>query len=235
MASRKDERKDQRNSEQEASAEEAKKEVDQIATLAESKKAREEATTIAKKLEAVVNKKEEEQPQYTKTTVELSQQEIRQAITKALDEAKDNTKKAVDQAKREIPRYTQIVNDYQEQTIQAAREIADNYIDSQKEIINSFQKSAWIPYIENTYGMQYWTTTFLSPRRMTEIYANVVSSFTDNMVAATRLANNMIFANMETFTNTMLHAKNSLEDLSKVSVNAAKIFEQTSRGNIRNP
>ena len=234
MASRKDERKDQRDNEQEASAEEAKKEVDQIATLAESKKAREEATTIAKKLEAVVNKEEGEQPQYTKTTVELSQQEIRQAITKALDEAKDNTKRAVDQAKREIPRYTQIVNDYQEQTIQAAREIADNYIDSQKEIINSFQKSAWVPYIENTYGMQYWTT-FLSPRRMTEIYANVVSSFADNMVAATRLANNMIFANMETFTNTMLHAKNSLEDLSKVSVNAAKIFEQTSRGNIRSP
>jgi hypothetical protein len=234
MASRKDERKDQRNNEQEASAQEAKKEVDQIATLAESKKAREEATTIAKKLEAVVNK-EEEQPQYTKTTVELSEQEIKQAITKALDEAKDNTKRAVDQAKKEIPRYTQIVNDYQEQTIQAAREIADNYIDSQKEIINSFQKSAWVPYIENTYGMQYWTTTFLSPRRMTEIYANVVSSFADNMVAATRLANNMMFANMETFTNTMLHAKNSLEDLSKVSVNAAKIFEQTSRGNIRTP
>jgi hypothetical protein len=169
------------------------------------------------------------------TSPPVSQQEIRQAITKALDEAKDNTKRAVDQAKREIPRYTQIVNDYQEQTIQAAREIADNYIDSQKEIINSFQKSAWVPYIENTYGMQYWTTTFLSPRRMTEIYANVVSSFADNMVAATRLANNMMFANMETFTNTMLHAKNSLEDLSKVSVNAAKIFEQTSRGNIRTP
>jgi hypothetical protein len=168
-------------------------------------------------------------------TSPLSQQEIRQAITKALDEAKDNTKRAVDQAKKEIPRYTQIVNDYQEQTIQAAREIADNYIDSQKEIINSFQKSAWVPYIENTYGMQYWTTTFLSPRRMTEIYTNVVSSFADNMVAATRLANNMIFANMETFTNTMLHAKNSLEDLSKVSVNAAKIFEQTSRRNIRTP
>ena len=228
MASRKDERKDQRNSEQEASAEEAKKEVDQIATLAESKKAREEATTIAKKLESVVNKKEEEQPQYTKTTVELSQQEIRQAITKALDEAKDNTKRAVDQAKREIPRYTQIVNDYQEQTIQAAREIADNYIDSQKEIINSFQKSAWVPYIENTYGMQYWTT-FLSPRRMTEIYANVVSSFADNMVAATRLANNMIFANMETVRTMTQQAKDNAKDLSRIGINTAKTFEHASR------
>ena len=162
-------------------------------------------------------------------TSPLSQQEIRQAITKALDEAKDNTKRAVDQAKREIPRYTQIVNDYQEQTIQAAREIADNYIDSQKEIINSFQKSAWVPYIENTYGMQYWTTTFLSPRRMTEIYANVVSSFTDNMVAATRLANNMIFANMETVRTITQQAKDNAKDLSRISVNTAKTFEHASR------
>ena len=40
---------------------------------------------------------------------------------------------------KDIPRYTQIVNDYQEQTIQASREIADNYLESQKEIINSLQ------------------------------------------------------------------------------------------------
>jgi hypothetical protein len=68
---------------------------------------------------------------------------------------------------------------------------------------------------------------------MTEIYANMVSSFADNMVSATRLANNMIFANMETFTNAMLYTKNSLEDMSKVGVNATKIFEQISKDNIR--
>jgi hypothetical protein len=163
------------------------------------------------------------------TPPSISQQEIRQAITKALDEAKDNTKRAVDQAKREIPRYTQIVNDYQEQTIQAAREMADNYIDTQKEIINSFQKSAWLPYIENTYGMHYWTTTFLSPRRMTEIYANVVSSFADNMVAATRLANNMIFANMETFRTITQQAKDNAKELSRVGVTTAKTFEHSLR------
>ena len=163
------------------------------------------------------------------TSPPISQQEIRQAITKALDEAKDNTKRAVDQAKREIPHYTQIANDYQEQAIQAVREMVDNYIDTQKEIINSFQKSAWLPYIENTYGMHYWTTTFLSPRRMTEIYANMVSSFADNIVSATRLANNMIFANMETFRTITQQAKDNAKDLSRISVNTAKTFEHASR------
>ena len=42
--------------------------------------------------------------------------------------------------------YTQAVNDYQEQTIQATIGIADNYVDSQKQIINSFQ-SALTPYV----------------------------------------------------------------------------------------
>ncbi|HYY66590.1 MAG TPA: hypothetical protein VE622_05635, partial [Nitrososphaeraceae archaeon] len=91
-----------------------------------------------------------------------------------------------------------------------------------------FQKSAWVPYIENTYGMQYWTT-FLSPRRMTEIYANVVSSFADNMVAATRLANNMMFANMETVRTITQQAKDNAKDLSRISVNTAKTFEHASR------
>ena len=53
---------------------------------------------------------------------------------------------------REIPRYTQAVNDYQDQTIQATREITDNYIESQKQIINSLQ-SAGVPFAENTYGV----------------------------------------------------------------------------------
>ena len=63
----------------------------------------------------------------------------------------------------QIPRYTQAVNDYQEQTIQATREIADNSIDSQKEIINSFQ-SALIPQLENA-NRVLWSN-WVSPRRL---------------------------------------------------------------------
>ena len=77
--------------------------------------------------------------------------------------------------------------------------------------------------------MHYWTTTFLSPRRMTEIYANMVSSFADNMVSATRLANNMIFANMETIKTITQQAKDNAKDMSRISVNTAKTFENVSR------
>jgi hypothetical protein len=72
------------------------------------------------------------------------QQEIREAIVDAFDEAKGNTERALKEAKREVPRYREAINNHQEKTLEAAKEIADNYIDSQKEIFNLFQQSAWM-------------------------------------------------------------------------------------------
>lgn len=154
------------------------------------------------------------------------QREQQQAVSRALDETKDNIRKSTDEARSQIPRYTQAVNDYQEQTIQATREIADTYVDSQKEIINSFQ-SAWIPQIENA-SRAFWSN-YLSPRTITETYARMVSSFADNTIAATRLVNNTIFANMEAFKTSMQNAKDNAKEFSRLGVNAAKTLEHTAR------
>jgi hypothetical protein len=56
----------------------------------------------------------------------LHQREQQQSINKALDEIKDNIRKTTDEARKDIPRYTHAVNEYQEETIQAARQMADN-------------------------------------------------------------------------------------------------------------
>ena len=154
------------------------------------------------------------------------QEEQRYAVNRALDETKDNIRKTTDEARRDIPRYTQAANEYQEQTIQAARELADNYLDSQKEIINSVQ-SAWIPHVENAYSTfwNYW----MSPRRMTEIYGRMVSSFADNTIATTRVANNAIFANMETTKTLMQNTRDNTKEWSRIGINAAKTIEHTLR------
>ena len=157
-------------------------------------------------------------------------EEQQHSINRALDETKDSIRRSIDEARSQIPHYTQSVNDYQEQTIQAAREIADNYIESQKEIINSFQ-SAWVPYAESMYERFY--ASYVSPRRMTEAYARMVSSFADNMNAATRVANNMLFANMDAFRILIQRARDNARELSRIGVNAAKTFEQTSRDTTR--
>jgi hypothetical protein len=166
----------------------------------------------------------EEYPENKEEEKEEQMQNI--TATRVLDEAKDNLRRCIDEARKEVPRYTQAVKDYQEQTIQAVREIADNYIESQKEIINSLQSTWWTPYVENIYGIY---SNWLTPRRMAEIYIKTVSSFGANIIAATRLANNMVFANMEAFKTTMKQARDNAKELSRIDVNAARSFEQTSK------
>ena len=142
------------------------------------------------------------------------------------DETRNNIRKATDEARKDIPRYTQAANEYQEQTIQTAREIADNYLESQKEIINSLQ-SVWVPALENAYGVfwNYW----MSPRRTTDAYARAVSSVTDNTVAAARIVNNTVFSNLDAFKTSVQNTRDNLKEVSRISVNAARAFEQTSR------
>ena len=152
---------------------------------------------------------------------QIQQEEQRYAVNRALDETKDNIRKTTDEARRDIPRYTQAVNEYHEQTIQAARDIADNYLESQKEIVNSVQLS-WIPHVENAYSTfwNYW----MSPRHFVDNYARVVSSFADNTIAATRLVNNAIFANLEGFKTTVQNTRDNAKEFSRIGVNAAKFF-----------
>jgi len=163
----------------------------------------------------------------TTTSEEVHQRiEQQQAINKALDETKNNIKKATDEARRDIPHYTQLVNEYQEETIQAARQIADNYLESQREIINSFQ-SALVPQIEaaNRAGLSNWT----SPRNVSEQHARLVSAFADNTIAVTKLVNSAMFANLDAFKRSVQNARDNVKEFSRIGVNSEKTFEEVSR------
>ena len=163
----------------------------------------------------------------TTTSKEVHQRiEQQQAINKALDETKNNVKKATDEARRDIPHYTQLVNEYQEETIQAARQIADNYLESQREIINSFQ-SALVPQIEaaNRAALSNWT----SPRNVSEQYARLVSAFADNTIAVTKLVNSAMFANLDAFKRSVQNARANVKEFSRIGVNSEKTFEEVSR------
>jgi hypothetical protein len=159
------------------------------------------------------------------------QQEQQHSVNRALDETKNNIRRATDEATKDIPHYTQAANEYQEQTIQTAREIADNFLESQKEIINSFQ-SAWVPAIERTYGVfwNYW----MSPRLTTDLYARTVSSIADNTIAAARFVNNTVFLNLDAFKTCVQNTRDNAKEFSRIGVNAAKTYEQTSRNTTTN-
>jgi hypothetical protein len=152
-------------------------------------------------------------------------QDFKESVNRSLDEAKDNIKKSIDESKNQIPRYNSIVNSYQEQSLQTAREISEEYIDSQKQVISSLQ-SAWKPYNENYNGM---ITSFASPDSIAKAYSRFVSNFADNAVSAIRLTNNIIFSNLDSWKSTLQQARDNSKHLSNLSVNTAKTFEQNSR------
>jgi len=151
-------------------------------------------------------------------------------INIALDETKSIVKKTTDEAVKEIPRFTKAVNEYQQENIQATKDIADNFLDSQKEVIHSMQ-SLWVPYIENVQNsyLSYW----VSPQRVTENYARAVSNITDSTIVATRLANNYIFASMDAWKNSIQHARDNAKEFSRLNANVANTFENAARDNLR--
>jgi len=157
-------------------------------------------------------------------------EEKREKINFALDETKSTVRKTTDEAVKEIPRFTKAVNEYQQETIQATKDIADSFLESQKEVINSMQ-SLWVPYIENVQNsyLSYWS----SPQRFTEIYARAVSNITDSTIAATRLANNELFASMDAWKNSMQHARDNAKEFSRLNANVANTFVNAARDNLR--
>jgi hypothetical protein len=142
--------------------------------------------------------------------------------------------------RRETPRYSQTVTDLQNETAEATREIADNFLDSQKEVINSMQ-SAWTPFAERTSsgssGNDYWIMGMIppwswigmSPRDMADVYARSISAMTDSVAAGTRMATNMMFAGIEASRATTNYARHNSKEIARITSNTARIFGQSTR------
>ncbi|MDP8906826.1 MAG: hypothetical protein M3M88_04835, partial [Thermoproteota archaeon] len=151
--------------------------------------------------------------------------DIQESINSSLDQTKDQINRSIDESRNQIPRYNDIVNSYQEQSLQTAQEISEQYIESQKAVISSL-RSVWRPYSESFNGM---ITSFASPDSMTKAYTKLVSNFADNAVSAIRLTNNMIFSNLDSWKSTLQQARDTSKNIFNLNENAARTFEQNSR------
>jgi hypothetical protein len=79
-----------------------------------------------------------------------------------------------------------------------------------------------------------WSNWTVSPRQVAENYGKIVSSFADNAVAATRVLNNTLFANLDSVNTSVQHTKENVKELSKIGANTVKTFQQVSSDNIHN-
>jgi lysine/ornithine N-monooxygenase len=106
-----------------------------------------------------------------------------------------------------------------------------DYIEAQKRVIDVYFNSAvWIPYVENNYRMY---RQWFSPKIPAEIYARTVSNIADNIAASTRITNNIVFGNIDSFGNAFERAQQNTRELSRINVNAAKVFQDTARETAR--
>jgi hypothetical protein len=151
--------------------------------------------------------------------------DFNESVNRSLDETKDNIKKSIDESRNQIPRINSIVNSYQEESLQTAKEISEEYIDSQKQVVNSLQ-SAWRPYNEAFNG---FVTNFFTPDAAVKAYTTFVSTVADNTVSAIRLSNNVIFSTLDAWKPALQQAKYISRHISNTGVNTARTFEQNSR------
>jgi len=151
--------------------------------------------------------------------------DFQESVNQSFDESKDNIKKSIDESRKQIPRINDSVNSYQEQSLQTAKEISEEYLDSQKEVVNSLQ-SAWRPYNEIYTGL---VTNFFSPDATVNAYTRFVSNVADNTVSTIRLSNNVIFSTLDAWKPLLQQAKDVSRHVSNTGVNAARVFEQNSR------
>ena len=146
-------------------------------------------------------------------------------VAQSLDEAKDSINRYMDESRNQIPRYANILNSYQEQSLQTAKEVSEEYIESQKAVINLLQ-SAWRPYSESFNGL---FASFASQDSMTKAYTKFVGNFADNAVSALRLTNCFVFSNLDSMKSTLQQAKDNSKNVSNLVANTAKTFEHNSR------
>ena len=135
------------------------------------------------------------------------------AINKTPDNTLNNVIRTTHEATREIPQYTQWIAEYQEQTIQAIKDIASGFIEAEKQVICSFQSQVDRNSGGNTKG-GVWD--LYNPQRIAENYAVMVNNFTSYLL---NTSNNALASNMRVYNTALEQTRNNLKACAKTNTN----------------
>ena len=152
----------------------------------------------------------------------LNQQQ--DVINKTLDTTLNNIKRTTDEATREIPKYTQRIAEYQEQTIQTIKDIASDFIEAEKEVINSFQSQQ----ADKKSGVNFTGLWDLyNPQRIVENNAVLVNNFTSYLLNTSNLINNALASNMRIYNTALEQTRDNLTDLVRTNTSYIKSVGQS--------
>ena len=140
----------------------------------------------------------------------LNQQQ--DAVNKTLDNTLHNIRRSTDEARREIPQYTQRITEYQEKTIQTVKDIASDFIEAQKQVVNSFQSQVDKSGVWDLYN----------PQRIAENNAVIVNNFTSYLLNTSNLINNALASNMRVYNTALEQTRDNLKTLTKTNTDYIK-------------
>jgi hypothetical protein len=167
--------------------------------------------------------KKEQEINSSPSQIQRDQQE---AINRTFEQTRHNVRKTVNEAKKDISAYSEQFTSLQERAIDTARDITEGYLESQRELFNSFNQEILAPYIENVVNRTPSFPGAYSPSRA-EVYGNTFANLVDNFVTATRLMNKTAFANAGLINASFQQASNNTREYSRIGVNAAKNAHET--------
>src|SRR5215211_1183739 len=165
----------------------------------------------------------------------LNQQQ--DAINKTLDNTLHNVKRSTDEARREIPQYTQRIAEYQEKTIQTIKDIASDVIESQKQVVGSFQSQQQQGDRNSSNGINFnglWN--LYNPQRIAENNAAMVNNFTSYLLNANNIINNALASNMRVYNTALEQTRDNVKAFTKTNTNYIKsvVVEQQESVNRHN-
>ncbi len=190
---------------------------EQDKAIEDTKKVAEQAKSVEDKLEAVETLQEVGQ--------QVTAQEFQVTLDQSLDETKKNIRRSINEAKAQVPQYANVVKSYEEQALESTGKMVEDFIETQKTVMNLFFNSA-TPYYENVNRMyNYW----FSQRVPAETYIRSVNNIAENLSASVRISNDILFGNIEAFGNAFERAQRHTKELSRINVDNAKTIANTAR------
>ncbi len=162
----------------------------------------------------------------------LNQQQ--DAINKTLDNTLHNVKRRTDEARREIPQYTQRIAEYQEQTIQTMKAIASDFIEAEKQVVDSFQSHRdRNSSVSVNFSNGLWD--LYNPQRIAENHAVIVNNFTSYLLTTNNLINNALASNMRVYNTALEQTRDNVKAFAKTNTNYIKsVVEQQESVNRHN-
>jgi hypothetical protein len=158
-----------------------------------------------------------------RTNNALTQQQ--DVINMTFDNTLNNIKRSTDEATREIPRYSQRIAEYQEQTIQTIKDIASDFIEAEKQVISSFQSQ-----VDRNSGNNNVVWDLYNPQRTAENHAIWVNNFTSYLLNTSNLINNALASNMRVYNTALEQTRDNVKAWAKTNTN----YIQAVSGNSQN-